>query len=137
MARQLMSECQLSKDGETWESLIVLRTLTLALKGNGVALREVWTRMEGRVDQRIIGEMGGAPPVDPLADLDEEEVNKKPWTVMLKERYKRRLASGMDETEASAVPVPEEKTEQKGVDAPPSAVDTPATPVMVPVESPS
>lgn len=119
MVQKLMSECPMSQEGETWEALIVMRTLTLALKGNSTALREVWTRIEGKVDQNLILSPG-AGRVPSTGDPEEDEVNRLPWTTMLKMRYQNRLAAGMSEQEASAVPLPPEES----IPAPSTPSDT-------------
>ena len=38
----------------TWAELIVLATIRLAIKGNATALKEVWDRIDGRVQDRRI-----------------------------------------------------------------------------------
>lgn len=51
--------CPQDKKGRTWKELIVLSTMTLAIKGHPGALKEVWERMEGKVTQPITGADGG------------------------------------------------------------------------------
>ena len=46
-----MKICPADRQGRTWLELLVLATLQLAMKGNAVALREVWERLDGKVLQ--------------------------------------------------------------------------------------
>lgn len=41
--------CPLDKEGRTWRQLLVIGTMRLALKGNSIALKEIWERLDGRV----------------------------------------------------------------------------------------
>jgi hypothetical protein len=43
--------CPADPKQRTWEELLALNTLQLALKGNATALREVWERLAGKVPQ--------------------------------------------------------------------------------------
>jgi len=45
--------CPKDKEGRTWRELQVLALLTLAMKGNSVAIREIWSRLEGNVEQTL------------------------------------------------------------------------------------
>lgn len=110
MVKTLMEECPLSKEGETWESLVAMRTLTLAIKGNSTALQIVWNRMEGKVEQGVVLKPGEGVPASLagfLEDPEEQALEKLTWAQMLKARYRKRVAAGMTESEASAVPPPE------------------------------
>ena len=51
------------KSGRTWQEWIVIATLRLAMKGNSVALREVWERCDGKVRQDV-----GLRNMDDLAE---------------------------------------------------------------------
>jgi Family of unknown function (DUF5681) len=41
--------CEYDKQQRTWQEMIVLATLRLAIEGNSSALREVWERLGGQV----------------------------------------------------------------------------------------
>jgi hypothetical protein len=41
--------CEFDKQQRTWQEMIVLATLKLAMEGNSSALREVWERLGGKV----------------------------------------------------------------------------------------
>ena len=43
--------CPADRQKRTWEELMVLATLQLAMKGNAVALKEVWERLDGKIVQ--------------------------------------------------------------------------------------
>ena len=45
--------CPQDKEGRTWKELVALATIRLAIQGNGVAIKEVWNRLDGQVKQRI------------------------------------------------------------------------------------
>ncbi len=48
----------------TWKELLVLATMQLALKGNRGALKEIWERMDGKVQQAVAFEDHQAEKVD-------------------------------------------------------------------------
>lgn len=50
--------CPLDKNTKkrTWKELIVIATMSLAIKGNATALKEVWERVDGKVSQPITGD---------------------------------------------------------------------------------
>jgi hypothetical protein len=53
LLRELSSKiCPADPKQRTWEELLALNTLQLALKGNATAFREVWERLEGKVPQK-------------------------------------------------------------------------------------
>ena len=43
--------CPADRQKRTWEELMVLATLQLAMKGNATALKEIWERLDGIVLQ--------------------------------------------------------------------------------------
>jgi len=49
LREEIEKKCQSDKKGRTWKELIVLTTLELAIKGNSVALREIWDRIDGKL----------------------------------------------------------------------------------------
>ncbi len=51
-------------EGRTWKELLVLATMQLALKGNRGALKEIWERMDGKVQQAVAFEDHQAEKVD-------------------------------------------------------------------------
>ena len=51
-------------EGRTWKELLVLATMQLALKGNRGALKEIWERMDGKVQQAVAFEDYQAEKVD-------------------------------------------------------------------------
>ena len=51
-------------EGRTWKELLVLATMQLALKGNRGALKEVWERVDGKVQQAVAFEDSQAHSVD-------------------------------------------------------------------------
>src|SRR5262249_49647121 len=54
--------CEYDKQERTWQEMIVLATLRLAIEGNSSALREVWERLGGKVPQPIPEEEVSYPP---------------------------------------------------------------------------
>jgi len=57
-------------EGRTWKELLVLATMQLALKGNRGALKEIWERMDGKVQQAVAFEDHQAERVDVEAEAD-------------------------------------------------------------------
>jgi hypothetical protein len=55
--------CPADKEQRPWRSLIVRATLQLAMKGNPVALREVWDRLDGKLKQSLHHSGTGNQPV--------------------------------------------------------------------------
>jgi Family of unknown function (DUF5681) len=53
--------CEYDKQQRTWQEMIVLATLRLAIEGNSSALREVWDRVDGKVTQLILEEEASYP----------------------------------------------------------------------------
>ncbi len=51
-------------EGRTWKELLVLATMQLALEGNRGALKEIWERMDGKVQQAVAFEDHQAEKVD-------------------------------------------------------------------------
>jgi len=51
-------------EGRTWKELLVLATMQWALKGNRGALKEVWERVDGKVQQAVAFEDHQAERVD-------------------------------------------------------------------------
>ena len=51
-------------EGRTWKELLVLATMQLALQGNRGALKEIWERMDGKVQQAVAFEDHQAEKVD-------------------------------------------------------------------------
>jgi hypothetical protein len=45
--------CEYDKQQRTWQEMIILATLRLAIEGNSSALREVWDRIDGKVTELI------------------------------------------------------------------------------------
>ena len=43
--------CPADRQKRTWEELMVLATLQLAMKGNAAALKEIWERLDGKISQ--------------------------------------------------------------------------------------
>jgi hypothetical protein len=57
--------------GRTWKELLVLATMQLALKGNRGALKEIWERMDGKVQQAVAFEDHQAEKVDVEAAAEQ------------------------------------------------------------------
>ena len=49
LRKELGKICPADRAGRTWEELLILASLQLALKGNPTAFKEVWERLEGKV----------------------------------------------------------------------------------------
>jgi hypothetical protein len=49
LQREIRKICPADRHRRTWRQLVVVATLQLAIKGNAVALKEVWERMDGKV----------------------------------------------------------------------------------------
>ena len=45
--------CPKDVEKRTWKELIILATMSLAMKGNAAALKEVWERMDGKVKDKL------------------------------------------------------------------------------------
>ena len=51
LKEEIKKICPADRQKRTYEELMVLATLQLAMKGNAVALKEVWERLDGKVLQ--------------------------------------------------------------------------------------
>jgi len=49
LRKKIAQICEDDKEQRTWQEMIVLATLKLAMEGNSSALREVWERLGGQV----------------------------------------------------------------------------------------
>ena len=57
--KQIKKICPADRQKRTYEELMVLATLQLAIKGNATALKEVWDRLDGKVLQTGKMQLGG------------------------------------------------------------------------------
>ena len=64
--------CPADREKRTWIQLVVLATLQLAMKGNAVALKEVWDRLDGKVLQRVGGADGKDVRIKVVYDNDDD-----------------------------------------------------------------
>jgi len=70
--------CPADKENRTWGDLVVRATLQLALKGNPVALREVWDRLDGKLKQSLeLSEARNQPVVLRVVYKEDEEPDGK------------------------------------------------------------
>jgi hypothetical protein len=53
LRRRLKETCSADKELRVWAEVIVERTMLLAAKGNAVALREVWDRIDGKAKDQV------------------------------------------------------------------------------------
>jgi len=60
LKEEIKKVCPADRQKRTYEELMVLATLQLAMKGNAVALKEVWERLDGKVLQTEKLQFGGA-----------------------------------------------------------------------------
>jgi len=60
LQEEIKKVCPADRQKRTYEELMVLATLQLAMKGNAVALKEVWERLDGKVLQTERLQLGGA-----------------------------------------------------------------------------
>ena len=51
LKKEIKKICPADRQKRTWEELMVLATLQLAMKGNAAALKEVWERLDGKILQ--------------------------------------------------------------------------------------
>ena len=58
--KEIKKTCPADRQKRTYEELLVLATLQLAMKGNATALKEVWERLDGKVLQTGKVQFGGA-----------------------------------------------------------------------------
>jgi hypothetical protein len=68
LQKEIEKICPGDKQGRTWKELIVIATMTLAMKGNATALKEIWERMEGKVTQPVSGPDGGPVQLEYVND---------------------------------------------------------------------
>jgi Family of unknown function (DUF5681) len=64
--------CEYDKQQRTWQEMIVLATLKLAMEGNSSALREVWERLGGKApipeeEVRLVVQYDQSPIKNPAA----------------------------------------------------------------------
>ena len=59
LRKEIEKICLSDKQGRTWKELIVMATMKLAMEGNSAALREVWERSDGKIQQPVTGVAGG------------------------------------------------------------------------------
>jgi len=57
--KEIKKICSADRQKRTYEELMVLATLQLAMKGNAAALKEVWERLDGKVLQTGKVQLGG------------------------------------------------------------------------------
>ena len=57
--KEIKKICSADRQKRTYEELMVLATLQLAMKGNAAALKEVWERLDGKVLQTGKMQLGG------------------------------------------------------------------------------
>ncbi|MGH9786129.1 MAG: DUF5681 domain-containing protein [Terriglobia bacterium] len=60
LKEEIKKICPADRQKRTYEELMVLATLQLAMKGNAVALKEVWERLDGKVLQTGKVQLAGA-----------------------------------------------------------------------------
>ena len=60
LKEEIQNICPADRQKRTYEELMVLATLQLAMKGNAVALKEVWERLDGKVLQTGKVQLGGS-----------------------------------------------------------------------------
>ena len=60
LKEEIKKICPADRQKRTYEELMVLATLQLAMKGNAVALKEVWERLDGKVLQTGKVQLGGS-----------------------------------------------------------------------------
>jgi len=58
LRKEIEKICLSDKQGRTWKELIVMATMKLAMEGNAAALREVWERSDGKIQQPVTGAAG-------------------------------------------------------------------------------
>lgn len=63
--------CPHDKEGRTWMQLVVEATMKLAIRGEGVALKELWQRIDGKVTQGIDLNANVRTIEDELEDLED------------------------------------------------------------------
>jgi Family of unknown function (DUF5681) len=61
LRKKIAQICEYDKQQRTWQEMIVLATLKLAMEGNSSALREVWDRLGGQVPPRSPEEEASYP----------------------------------------------------------------------------
>ncbi|MBI4463172.1 MAG: hypothetical protein HY647_00575 [Acidobacteria bacterium] len=59
LKEEIKKVCPADRQKRTWEELMVLATLQLAMKGNATALKEIWERLDGKVLQAEKIQLGG------------------------------------------------------------------------------
>ena len=76
LREEIKKICPADRQGRTWEELMVMATLQLAMKGNAVALKEVWERLDGKVLQagklQLDGTHGGEIRIRVVYDGEHE-----------------------------------------------------------------
>lgn len=60
LKEEIKKICPADRQKRTWEELMVLATLQLAMKGNAAALKEVWERLDGKILQTDKVQLTGA-----------------------------------------------------------------------------
>jgi len=60
LKEEIKKICPADRQKRTWEELMVLATLQLAMKGNTAALKEVWERLDGKIPQTGKVQLGDA-----------------------------------------------------------------------------
>ena len=60
LKEEIKKICPADRQKRTWEELMVLATLQLAMKGNAAALKEVWERLDGKILQTEKVQLGGS-----------------------------------------------------------------------------
>lgn len=60
LREEIKKICPADRERRTWQELIILATLQLAMKGNGTALKEIWERLDGKTLQ--LDRLQSAPP---------------------------------------------------------------------------
>ena len=82
------------KDGRTWAEKIAIATMELAIKGNGVALREVFDRLEGKVPLPLHhGGTNGGPIELDMTNAHEKLLDHMRRYNKAKERRKLRAGN--------------------------------------------
>ena len=82
LQEEIKKVCPADRQKRTYEELMVLATLQLAMKGNAVALKEVWERLDGKVLQTGKVELGGAEGKEIKINVvydNGEESRGSPW----------------------------------------------------------
>ena len=76
LKEEIKKVCPADRQKRTWEELMVLATLQLAMKGNAVALKEVWERLDGKVLQagrlQLDGTNGGEIKISVVYEGESE-----------------------------------------------------------------